>query len=340
MKALKSLMLLGVVAVVVLTGTSQVWALGADTNAGTSIDNSALLTFDAGQATGNTTSDTANFLVDRNVVFTNTNATAATVQAFPGDVDLIVQFDLQNDTNDVVDLLISPTVTGTAHSDYGIFADTGDATCTTADLAGTDILAAGYLDEVAEDATPVLCLFIDADSGAADGATTGFVIEAQAAVGGSVGVQGAALVSANNAAWQAGTVQNAFGDGAGYSDAQYDGLYDAAVVFEVVTANLTVAKTITAVNDSAAYTTIDKAIPGAVVSYRVVVDNPGSGTATNVSLTDTLDAAIDATADVSNIAASAGTFSTADTNPDTIIWSVGSVAGGTSANLTYDVTIP
>lgn len=340
MKTRRKWILIAAAVALALASHSQSWAAGADTNAGTTVSNSVLLSWDAGQATGLTTSGTASFVVDRNVIFTNTASPAATVNVFPGDAGVPIEFDVVNSTNGTVDMLLALPAPASAPSSYSLLLDSdSDNACTATDLAAAQ--AAAYLDEVAEDETRTVCLFLDAATAAAEGATYVFILTAQAAEGGNAGAQGAALVSANNTAWEAGTVQNAFGEMAGTGgDANYDGLYSALGQYRVVRAVLTVTKTITAVNDSAAYTTIDKAIPGAVVSYLVTVSNTGQGAAQNVSLTDTLSAAIDVGSDVSNISVSAGSTATNDSNPDTIVWTIGVVTPVSSETLTYDVTIP
>lgn len=326
-------------AIAALAGPGGLWAAGADTNAGTTVTNSVLLTWDAGQSVGNTASGAATFVVDRNVLFTNVSTPGAVVDVFPGDANVLVEFDLVNSTNGPLDLLLSLPAPANLPSAYDLFRDSdADNTCTAVDLAAA--LAVTYLDEVPEDANRTVCLYLDAGSLAADGTTYVFTLAAQAAEPGAAGVQGAALVNGNNAAWQAGTVQNAFGEAAGPADVNYDGLYTALASFRVVRANLTVTKVITGIVDGAGYTTVDKAIPGAVVSYLVTITNAGTGAAQNVTLTDTLSASIDVNADVSNIAVSTGSTVTNDSNPDTIVWTVGTVNPAAAPTLSYDVTIP
>ena len=347
MKTSRILVLVAVTVIVALAGSTSVWAAGTDTNAGIQVNNSVLLSFDAGQALGNTTSDTASFVVDRNVLFTNTSATASTVDVFPGDVDNVIEFDVVNQTNGTVDMIITLTPTSTpsvASSQTLLLIDSdNDDACTATDVAAGTLVGA-YLDEVAEDEVRTICLVLDAASTAVQAETYGYTIDAQAALGGVAGSQGAALINANNLTWEAGTVQSAFADGAGYSDAQYDGLFSAHGVYEVVSASLTLTKTISSINDGAAWTTIDKAIPGATVSYRVVVDNSGNGDADNVSVTDTLSPNIEIGTDVINIVSSGATATSTtdntDPTPDTILWTINTLAGGTSVNLTYDVVIP
>jgi len=348
MKASRMLVVLVAVTVIVaLAGSSPVWAAGADTNAGTQVDNSVLLSFDAGQALGNTASSTASFKVDRRVLFTNTNATASTVDVFPGDVGNVIEFDVVNDTNGTVDMLITLTLTsapGVPPSLLSLVIDSDlDNACTATDVAAGTLVGA-YLDEVAEDEIRTICLVLDAAGASVQADTYGYTIDAQAALGGVAGTLGAALINANPDAWEATTVQSNFGDGAGYSDAQYDGLFSAHGVFYVVNVNLIMSKSISGVSNTAPWVGPDKAIPGSTVSYRVVVDNQGNGDADNVSVLDTLSPNIEIGTDVINIVSSGATATSTTDNlapaSDTILWTINTLGSGSSVNLTYDVVIP
>lgn len=71
---------------------------------------------------------------------------------------------------------------------------------------------------------------------------------------------------------------------------------------------------------------------GDVVTFRITVTNNGSATATSVSLTDLIPAALAATA--GNGAVSAGTY-----NATSGLWSIPSLANGASATLTIEGTV-
>ena len=59
--------------------------------------------------------------------------------------------------------------------------------------------------------------------------------------------------------------------------------------YRVLTAALTVSKTTAVYSDPANGTTNPKAIPGAIITYTITIVNNGSGTATGISITDTVD---------------------------------------------------
>ncbi|UCG37702.1 MAG: DUF11 domain-containing protein [bacterium] len=315
-------------------------ALAAGTTAGTQVDNRVVVNWNAG-AVAFSTVDTASFLVDRLVTFTVTNQTAAgsTVDVLPGVVggepDInVLAFGVYNGSNTTLDFALSALNSGDAvTSSISIYADDGDRVFDTA----TDAIAAG-LDNVPADTAFYVFVVGDISSTAVTPWVENIDLRAQAltAVGGTV-------ITASAGAWQAGTLQNVLADltGTAAGDGDYDGFHSDRGYYRVVAPSLTVTKTITGVADARAFNNTDpKAIPGATVSYRLVVENTGTGAATGVTLTDTLSPNVDVT-DVSNVVQSAGAAPTLnDTDPDTIIWSIGVVAPATSVNLTYDVTIP
>jgi uncharacterized repeat protein (TIGR01451 family) len=315
--------------------------LAAGTTASTSVDNRAVLSWNAG-AVAFSTADTASFLVDRLVTFTVTNQTAAglTVDVLPGvtggepDINVLT-FGVYNASNTTLDFALSALNTGDAvTSNISIYADDGDRIFDTA----TDVIAA-TLDNVPADTAFYVFVVGDIYSTAATPEVENIDLQAQAltAVGGTV-------ITASGGAWEATTLQTVLADAAGTDtttpDIAYDGLHSARGFYQVTMPAVMVTKSISGVNDTRACNNTDpKAIPGATVSYRLVVENTGTADATGVVLTDTLSVNIDV-ADLANISASAGSTATNDTDPDTIVWTIGTVATASSVNLTYDVIIP
>lgn len=317
-------------------------AIAAGTTANTAVDNTAVVSWNAGAVAFSTT-DTASFVVDRLVTFTVTNQTAAglTVDVYPGvpgaepDVN-VMAFGVYNASNTTLDFALAALNSGDpVTSNISIYADNGDRVFDTA----TDVIAASLDDVPADTAFYVFVVGdIDSTAGTPDVENVDLRAQALTAVGGTV-------ITATGGAWEASTLQNVLADAAGTDvvipDVAYDGYHSDRGFFQVILPALTVTKTITGVTDARAFNNPDpKAIPGATVSYRLVVENTGTGDATGVTLTDTLSANVDV-ADVSNVVQSVGAAPTVnDANPDTIIWTVGTVATASSENLTYDVTIP
>ena len=86
-------------------------------------------------------------------------------------------------------------------------------------------------------------------------------------------------------------------DGAGRTDAQYDGRFSAADDYVVSAAALTVLKTSSVVEDPVSGTNNPKAIPGAIVQYCISVTNAaGSATAAGVNVIDDVPAGLTYTA--------------------------------------------
>ena len=318
-------------------------AMAAGTTANTSVDNTVVVNWNVG-AVADSTTDTASFVVDRLVTFTVTNQTAGglTVDVLPGvagaepDVNVLV-YGVYNASNTTLDFALSALNSGDpVTSNISIYADNGDRVFDTA----TDVIAAS-LDNVPADTAFYVFVVGDISSGAATPEVENVDLLAEALDFATA----TSLLSDSGTAWQAGTVQNVLFDAAGSAgagtDAVNDGFHSDRGFYNVVMPAITVTKTITSVTDARAFNNVNsKAIPGAKVNYRLVVENTGTADATGVTLTDTLSANVDV-ADISTVVQSVGAAPTLNnTNPDTIIWTVGTVATGTSVNLTYIVTIP
>jgi uncharacterized repeat protein (TIGR01451 family) len=242
-------------------------------------------------------------------------------------------FDVANLSNTALDFTISALNTGNAvTSNLPVYWDDDRNGA----YDGTEPLASP-LDDIPADSTWRVFVVADISSAALTTWVENIDLRAQALT--TAGV----VITASAGAWEATTLQSVLADGSGTAaaDTTYDGYHSDRGYYYVISPSLTVSKTISSVNDARPFNTPDpKAIPGATVRYRIVVDNAGSGDADAVTLQDTLSGNIDVL-DVTVISSSAGSAPTLnDTNPDTILWSVGTVASGTSENLVYDVVIP
>ncbi len=110
-------------------------------------------------------------------------------------------------------------------------------------------------------------------------------LTATALVGGVAG-QGAALVETTTA--NTAGVDIVFADGAGTDDANRNANYSARSAFKVVTATLTVTKSVAAVCDPFNGAALPKNIPGTFVRYTITIANTGSASATLSTVGDTL----------------------------------------------------
>jgi len=95
-----------------------------------------------------------------------------------------------------------------------------------------------------------------------------------------------------NAAYDPTVIQIVFADDLGATTGARDASSVAFDAYLVVTATLTVSKTTAVYSDPANGTTDAKAIPGAILTYTITIENTGSATATAVNIQDSLNAEI------------------------------------------------
>ena len=152
-----------------------------------------------------------------------------------------------------------------------------------------------YVDELAADPgdssqTILIWVVRDIPAGRLDTETSDVILTATARVGGGLGSLGGTL-TADAGVWQQNTLQIVFADGAGDTDAANDAAHSATDGYIVETAQMTVTKTSVVVSDPTGLSN-PKAIPGAVIEYTITLLNGGSGTATNISVSDDLNTEI------------------------------------------------
>jgi uncharacterized repeat protein (TIGR01451 family) len=267
------------------------------TTAGTSVTNTASVAYSiGGVAQTPVSSNTASFLVDRkvNVTVAQVGGQATTVTA--GDSNEVIAFTVTNNTNSAQDFRLitgqqnSLVLTLLGHSDnfnvdnLRVFVDSnGNGTYE----SGSD--TATYIDELAADATVTVFLVADIPTSLPSNPYAGVGLIAVAAAGGTGGSLGADL-SASLLGDSANAIDNVFADANGVLDLARDGRNSAVGEYVVGTATLEVTKIATTISDPLNLTVLPKAIPGAVVEYCIQVKNAGSGTATNIAITDAIPA--------------------------------------------------
>ncbi len=280
---------LGVASTAVLAtfGASSAHATG--TLAGTTITNTATISYSV-NAIAQTAATTSNsVVVDRKVIFTVTGA-GSTTTVTPGQSVAYDTFTLLNSSNDTLDFSLATVNQTTGGSAAHGGTDGFDVTGFTyyIDTNGNGVYDPGtdqqitWLDEVAPDASKTVFVVASVPLAASNTQVAGVVLTATAAQGGSTGSQGSTL-TASTGAWTPGTVQTVFADAAGSTDAQYDGKYSAKGDFTVYAPVLTLSKLSTVISDPINGTTNPKSIPGATVEYCIVVQN-GSGGAPTTAL--------------------------------------------------------
>lgn len=273
------------------TGT----AYAEGTTAGTSINNTASVTYSVGGSSQTVSSNTATFVVDKKVNMTVTEVGGAVTYTALGATDQVTTFRVTNLTNSVQDFILTPEqqnlsvpILGTDNFDVTnmrVFVDSnGNGTYD----AGVD--TATFIDELAADAS--VTVFIVANIPSTPGADVAIVsLAAQAAVGGGSGTQGAALVATSLlTADSPNTVDIVFADAANTWDIARDGIARAFDAYKIATAAVSMNKTATVISDPFNLLVNPKAIPGAVVEYCFTLNNAGPGTATGITIADAVPA--------------------------------------------------
>jgi len=279
---------LGAIVGALLLG-QQAMAIG--TEAGTSIANTVTVDYEVNGFDQEDLTDTVAFTVDRRVDFDLAPLGGALVPVAPNETDSFFDFLLTNTSNSTLDfnLLLAQMTTGDVRGEP----DTG--TMETVDYAvsafsvndpGTpdpDPVRNGpqYVDELAADDSIRIRVFGDAAIAMLNNEVAGVDLTATAAEADGVGgSEGAALLETADTLTG---VENVFAE----DGASSDGIQIASDGWKVASAELTVAKTYTVIDDGFSGT---YPIPGAVVEYTITVTNASTtAPATNISITDTLD---------------------------------------------------
>jgi len=288
----KNLTVMITASLILLAGWQNAFALGTPAN--TSVSSTATVSYDVGGlGQPAVTSTGGSFLVDRRIMLTVAEVGASYTDVTPSAIEQALKFTVTNNTNDVVDFKLTYTqdTTGTADP----FGGTDDFNTTNikfyqdANGNGTFEVAADtlitFVDEVAMDGVKTIFVVSDIPVGQPNGDTSFGTLTATAAIGGGVGVEGAAYTESTGADDPA-LVQTVFGDAAGDADLARDGKHSDDDGYKIVSATISVTKTITVISDPFNGTSTPKAIPGATIEYCIQVSNAGSVAAAPVTIAD------------------------------------------------------
>jgi len=328
--------------------SSGVFAAG--TTPGTSISNQATLQYDVGGVgqtpidsdgdTGTAGTQTTDFVVDRKVDLTVVSNGNATV--IPGSTDQAVPFTLTNVGNDTQGYLLTTTAGLDATDDdfdmtsVRIYVDNG----TIGVFDGADTLYVGGITvgDLLPDASINLLVVSNTPATPTNGQTSLYHLVAQATDAGTSTVTTATLGTDTP-----GVVDTTFAEAAGTegTDVAQDGKHSDSGIYTVDSAAVGVTKTSAVTDDGFGNNTNPKAIPGATVTYSIIIDNSGGGAdADTLVLTDDLQVA-EVTFTSGSVAYDVGcTGGTSDSfvSP-TLTMNVGTVAAGATCTITFGVTI-
>ena len=287
-------------------------ASAAGTASSTTITNRSSLTYSVGSVaqtliesspTGNSTpgatlgADTT-FVVDNKVAVLVTESNSTYTSVTPGQTAAVTTFTVTNQGNTTQDFALTAA---NLSSGAILFSGTDnfDATSCSAfresgTTAGYQVLedTATYIDELPASGTTTATVYVvcNIPTGLANGSNAVVSLTATARAGGTAASLGAALTETTGA--NTAGVDIVFADGAGTDDGSRDAAHSARDAYRVVSAALTVTKTVTLVCDPLNSTTSPKNIPGAVVRWTITVSNAvtASASATLTQVSDALNA--------------------------------------------------
>jgi hypothetical protein len=291
-------------------------AMAAGTLAGTAITNLATLNYAVGgtaqtpigsSATGNTTGagTATSFVVDNKINLLVTTTDTTFVSVIPGQTlatataTQVATFSVTNTGNSPQDFSLATAFAYTGAQTLSTFTptsvtDTFNPTACSAfvesgTLAGYQVGqdTAIYIDELAPDTSKTVYVVCAIPLAQVNNDIAVVSLTATALVGGTAGVQGAALVETTGP--NTTGVDIVFADGAGAGgDIARDAKYSSLDALKVVTAVLTVSKTVAPVCDPFNGSTSPKSIPLSFVRYTITIANTGAASATLTTVGDAL----------------------------------------------------
>lgn len=300
------------------------WAAG--TPSGTTISNSATLTYAIGTGPATTApSNTVSFVVDKKVNLLVAEVTGASTSVSIGQTGAVTTFSVTNLGNDAQGFTLAAALAAGNPATGGIPPFTTNNFSATSLQVYIDSNGNGIYDAVVDTATSILTLaagssqkvFIVADiPGTALGGQQSVVSLTATAVVPTTMAALVATVGPNTAG-----VDIVFADGAGVVDGASDAKYSAYAAYLVNGVNVTLTKTVASIVDPSGTAVL---MPNAVMTYQIVVALAGSGTATNLVITDPLPLNTTYLANSITVACNSGTY----------------VAAGIGAGACSGVTIP
>lgn len=261
------------------------WAAG--TTAGTVVTNTVTVNYTVGGSSASS-STTAQFTVDTIVRLTVVSQDASYVASAPSATSQLLTFVVTNTSNTVFDFALSaPTTT----DPFTGLADSFDANNVFAfhDVNGDGVFTSGtdtfFINELATDGTTTVYISADMPGTVTAGDIAAYLLSVTAHQSDGAGTLGGTLT--NNGAYNGTTV--VFADG--LADGTADATISDAGAYRITVIGIT--KTAAVYSDPVNGTipATVYAIPGAIVTYTVVITNPSGGAdATNVSISDNLGA--------------------------------------------------
>ena len=350
--------LLSAAGTLALMGLAATPAFATGTTAGSSILNTATISFQVGGVAQTPQNASNSIVVDEKVSFTAVEQ-GATTSVSPGQTGAVTTFSITNNSNAALEIGIAAAAqangatvapgTGTSSvTATGFTYATNTNGSTTCSYSAGNATTITDITSLAANASQCVYVLANIPVSATSGQIAGINLTATAE-----SAPGVALTQSNSSvAWTPGTMQIVFADGTGNGtgDANYDGKYTALANYTVAAPILTVSK-VSWISADGIETSNFKAIPGATLNYCIIVSNAGPATAsaTNLSISDPLPATVpyvtgtnklNATVTGSGATAtcSAGTAG-ADAVAGTVSGTLATLAPGASEGLWFQATI-
>lgn len=265
-----------------------VWAAG--TASGTLVNNSALLQCSLCGA-GGVASAAPSFVVDNKVNLAVADADGAPAAVSAGQLAAVSTFSVTNLGNTVQDYSLAATNVASGASLYGASDNFDAAACRVRVESGAapgydaDDTAA-YIDELAPDASRVVYVVCDIAAGQSGGDQAIVSLAAATLHGGAQGTQGAPAAPTTGADTPA-TVDIVFVDAPGSDDAARNGRHSARDAYRLGNP-VTLSKTVSNIQDPFGCSAASgcKVVSGSILTYRIELSVPGSGTVNGLVLTD------------------------------------------------------
>jgi len=261
-------------------------AHAAGTTAGTTITNSATLTFNVGGVPQTAVpSNNATFIVDKKIDFIVENKDGAHISVTPGATDKITTWSITNEGNMDQNFTFTASQLTGGETVYGN-ADTQDSGALTLEysLDGTTNWTPLTTFELVVDASLAIRIKTDIGLNRVDGDVMNVALQA-------VAVNGSGAAETKTTGTEDKDVMDiVFAEGPGASgDAKENGTFVAWGGYKVAAPNLSLTKLSCVLTDPVNLTTNPKRIPGATVLYVLDINNASTtNDATDVNLSDTL----------------------------------------------------
>lgn len=269
-------------------------AQAAGTTAGTTIVNSASISFQVNTITQTAITSAGSVTVDRVINLLVAEAGWGTTTVRPGQTRAVAAFMMANTSNATLDFLplVGQAAGGAAaHGDTDTFDVTNGSFFVDTNVNGvfdsgidTEVT---FFDEVPADTSRTFFYVADIPTDLVNGAVAGITVTVTAREGGTTGTQGVELTQATGA--NTAAIDTIFADGAGSADAARDGAFSAKGDYTVFTAALSAFRSNMVISDPVNGTNNPKTIPGALVEFCLAVSNAaGAATASDITIAETL----------------------------------------------------